>query len=140
MLTYTRNTRIEWGDCDPAGIVFFPRYFVLFESCTDALFYEALGMTKYQMMRKYETIGYPMLDTHARFFRSTKFGDDVVIETTVAEFRNSSFTVRHRLTLDGELAVECEDIRVWAGRDPNDPEKIKSKPVPKEVIAKFTAG
>ena len=27
MLTYTRNARIEWGDCDPAGIVFFPRYF-----------------------------------------------------------------------------------------------------------------
>ena len=29
MLVYTRNARIEWGDCDPAGIVFFPRYFAI---------------------------------------------------------------------------------------------------------------
>jgi 4-hydroxybenzoyl-CoA thioesterase len=32
MLTYVRNTRIEWGDCDPAGIVFYPRFFALFDS------------------------------------------------------------------------------------------------------------
>ena len=39
----------------------------------------------------------------------------------------------------GELAVECLDTRVWAARDPNDPDKIKSKPIPDEVIAKFKA-
>jgi 4-hydroxybenzoyl-CoA thioesterase len=61
----------------------------------------------------------------------------VVIETKVAEFRRSSFDVQHRITLDSELCVECFDTRVWAARDPADPEKIKSKPIPAEVIAKF---
>jgi 4-hydroxybenzoyl-CoA thioesterase len=46
--------------------------------------------------------------------------------------------VQHRLTLHGELCVECFDTRVWAARDPADPEKIKSKPIPPEVIAKLT--
>ena len=46
MLTYVRNTRIEWGDCDPAGIVFYPRYFAMFDSCTTAMFSQALGMSK----------------------------------------------------------------------------------------------
>ena len=137
MLTYTRNARIEWGDCDPAGIVFFPRYFAMFDSCTTALFSQALGMSKYQFTRHYEFQGYPMVDTRARFLKPTKFGDDVVIETKVAEFRRSSFDVQHRITLDGELCVECFDTRVWAARDPADPEKIKSKPIPQEVIAKF---
>ena len=59
-----------------------------------------------------------MVDTRARFLKPTKFGDDVVIETKVAEFRRSSFDVQHRLTLDGELCVECFDTRVWAARDP----------------------
>ena len=27
MLTNIRTVRIEWGDCDPAGIIFYPRYF-----------------------------------------------------------------------------------------------------------------
>ena len=47
MLTYVRNTRIEWGDCDPAGIVFYPRYFAMFDSCTTGLFSQALGMSKF---------------------------------------------------------------------------------------------
>src|SRR6185437_13932451 len=82
MLTYTRNARIEWGDCDPAGIVFYPRYFAMFDSCTTALFSKALGMTKYQFTRHYRFQGYPMVDTRARFLKPTKFGDDVTIETT----------------------------------------------------------
>jgi len=48
--------------------------------------------------------------------------------------------VRHRLSHKGELAVECLDTRVWAARDPNDPEKIKAKPIPEDVIAKFSGG
>ena len=38
MLSDTPDVRIEWGDCDPAGIVFYPRYFAMFETCTTALF------------------------------------------------------------------------------------------------------
>jgi 4-hydroxybenzoyl-CoA thioesterase len=137
MLTYTRTTRIEWGDCDPAGIVFFPRYFALFDSCTTALFSQALGMTKYQFTRHYHFAGYPMVDTRARFIKPTKYGDDVVVETKVTEFRRSSFDVQHRLTHNGDLAVECLDTRVWAERDPANPEKIRAKRIPQEVIAKF---
>jgi 4-hydroxybenzoyl-CoA thioesterase len=138
MMLYKRNTRIEWGDCDPAGIVFFPRYFALFDSCTTALFSQALGgMSKHQFTRHYGFAGYPMVDTRARFFKPCKYGDDVQIETKVAEFRRSSFDVQHRLTLGGELAVECFDTRVWVKRDPNDAERIRATPIPHEVIAKF---
>jgi len=139
MLTYVRNTRIEWGDCDPAGIVFYPRFFAMFDSCTTGLFSQALGMTKYEFIKRYDFIGYPMVDTRAKFLKPAKFGDDVTIETTVTEFRRSSFDVRHRLMNGGELAVECFDTRVWAGHDPADPAKIKAKPIPAEVIAKFQA-
>ena len=44
MLTNTRQRTIEWGDCDPAGIVFNPRYFEWFDAATAALFARALGM------------------------------------------------------------------------------------------------
>ena len=140
MPTYVRNTRIEWGDCDPAGIVFYPRFFAMFDSCTTAMFSQALGMSKFQFIKHYSFLGYPMVDTRARFIKPAKFGDDVTVETTITEFRRSSFDVRHRLMNGGELAVECCDTRVWAARDPNDPEKIKAHPIPAEVIEKFKAG
>jgi 4-hydroxybenzoyl-CoA thioesterase len=139
MLVHTRHVRIEWGWCDPMGIVFFPRYFEMFDSCTTAMFSKALGMSKFDFMRHYEFEGYPLVDTRARFLKPTKFGDDVAIETKVAEFRRSSFDVQHRITLNSELCVECTDTRVWTVRDPDNPEKIKSKPIPEAVIAKFAA-
>lgn len=137
MLTNTRNLQIEWGDCDPAGIVFYPRYFAMFDAATTGLFQRALGMTKFQMLQKYNAVGYPMVDTRARFVLPTKFGDEVKIETSVTEFRRSSFDVQHRLLKEGELAVECFETRVWVGRHPDDPARIKAQPIPSEVIARF---
>jgi len=137
MLVNTRTVRIEWGDCDPAGIVFYPRFFAMFDASTTALFERALGMSKYRFLQRYGVIGYPMADTRARFILPAKFGDDVVIETTVKEFRRTSFDVEHRLTNGGELAVENFETRVWAARDPADPERLKAVPIPAEVVAKF---
>ena len=37
-LTNRRTIHIEWGDCDPAQIVYFPRYFAYFDACTAGLF------------------------------------------------------------------------------------------------------
>ena len=41
-MIYLRHARIEWGDCDPAGLGFFPRYFAMFDSCTTALFSQVM--------------------------------------------------------------------------------------------------
>ena len=51
MLVNTRVVRIEWGDCDPAGIIYYPRYFAIFDACTSALIERALGMTNSELMR-----------------------------------------------------------------------------------------
>jgi 4-hydroxybenzoyl-CoA thioesterase len=140
MLSNRRAQRIEWGDCDPAGIVYYPRYFVFFDNATHALFERALGMTNFQMMQAYGTVGCPMVETSSRFIIPTKYGDDVLIDTTLKEFRRSSFKVQHRLIKGDELAVECFETRVWAKRDPDNPGRIKAVPVPAEVIQRFAEG
>jgi 4-hydroxybenzoyl-CoA thioesterase len=139
MLTNKRDVRIVWGDCDPAGIVYYPRYFEMFDTSTTALFERALGMTKYQFLKAHESLGYPMVDTRARFLLPTRYGDDVVIETTITEIKRSSFAVTHRLMKDAALAVEGFETRVWVGRDPADPDKIKAKALPPEILAKLNA-
>ena len=64
----------------------------------------------------------------------------VDVASRVSEFRRSSFEVEHRLSVDGELAVEGAETRVWAARSKDDPEKIAGIAIPADVIAKFTAG
>jgi len=138
MLTNSRSLQIEWGDCDPAGIVFYPRYFAMFDASTTALFSRALGMTKFQFLKAYDSAGYPMVDTRARFLTPTRFGDDVLIETSVTELKRSSFSLQHRLMKGDMLCVEGFETRVWVARDPQDPEKIKAKPIPPEVVERLS--
>lgn len=138
MQTNRRTVRITWGDCDPAGIVYYPRYFAMFDDSTTALFERVLGMTKYEFLNAYEFAGYPMVDTRAKFSIPNRFGDEVVIETAVTEFRRSSFDIHHRLLKDGELSVEGFETRVWVGRDSNDASRIKSVPIPQKVIDLFS--
>jgi 4-hydroxybenzoyl-CoA thioesterase len=138
MFTNSRSLQIEWGDCDPAGIVFYPRYFAMFDASTTALFSRALGMTKFEILKAYDSVGYPMVDTRARFISPTRFGDDVVIETSITELKRSSFSIQHRLMKGDVLAVEGFETRVWVGRDPDDPDKIKSKPIPPDVVERLS--
>lgn len=139
MLTNTRTTRIEWGDCDPAGIIFYGRYFEIFDVSTTMLLERALGMKKSEYLKAYDFFGHPLAETRGRFLRPTRFGDEVSVETAVVACGRSSFKLEHRLALDGTLSVEGFETRVWVGRDPADPARMKSQPIPAEVVAKLTA-
>ena len=136
MFTNRKKIHIEWGDCDPAGIVYYPRYFAYFDNCTAALF-EAAGLPKHEMLRHYKIVGIPMVDTRAKFLAPSRYGDDVEVESMITEWRRSSFDVQHRLYRGTELAVECSETRVWAAMSPGNPEQIEGQPVPEEVIAKM---
>ena len=137
MPSNARTVRIEWGDCDPAGIVFYPRYMAMFDHSTTLLIERTLGMSKHQIYENYEFAGYPVVENRARFLVPTRFGDDVVIETTLAAVRRSSFDLTHRLSLDGTLAVEGFETRVWVARDPTRPGGFKAQPIPPDVVARF---
>jgi len=129
-----RTVRIEWGDCDPAGIIFYPRYFEIFDASTAMLFERATGLTKLRQIKTLNIVGYPLVRTRARFLKPTRFGDDVTVESTIT-FGRSSFEIEHKLSLNGETCVECSEKRVWAVRDANG--KLKSQAIPDAVRKKF---
>jgi 4-hydroxybenzoyl-CoA thioesterase len=109
----------------------------MFDHSTTMLISAASGLTKYQLFQKYDFAGYPLVNTRARFMIPTRFGDDVVIESTFAKLGRSSFDIVHRLRKNGALAVENLESRVWVGRDSADPSSIRSKPIPSDLLARF---
>jgi 4-hydroxybenzoyl-CoA thioesterase len=132
-----RQFTIEWGHCDPAGIVFNSRFFEFFDWGTWILFEAALGVKPHELGRAFGIMGIPLVDAGARFVAPARFGDVVELTSQVSEFRRSSFDVIHQLFVHGALAVEGRESRVWAVRDAADPAKIKSHPIPPEVTARF---
>jgi 4-hydroxybenzoyl-CoA thioesterase len=135
--TYCKQLTIEWGQCDPAGIVFNSRFFEMFDASTWQMLEAALGVKPHQIASTFGIMGIPLVDVRANFIKAVKFGDVVDITSRVSEFRHSSFDVEHRLSVAGELAVEGGETRVWASHNKDDPEKIGGTEIPGEVIAKF---
>jgi 4-hydroxybenzoyl-CoA thioesterase len=131
MFTNTTRVEIQFGDCDPAGIVYYPNYFRFFDNATAALVSAALGMNKRAWLEAYGIAGIPMVDTGANFVRPARFGDVVEIRSEITELGRSSFSVRHVLSNGGEVAVEASEKRVWVVKDAAG--NIKSAPLPDGV-------
>ena len=98
MLTNTRLIRVQWGDCDPAGIVFYPRYFEWFDAGTILLFEKATGMTKIKMLEKYGGAGLALLEARAEFKVRLALRRGHRDRDQVTEFRRSSFSMQHKVT------------------------------------------
>jgi 4-hydroxybenzoyl-CoA thioesterase len=132
-----RQLTIEWGQCDPGGIVFNSRFFEMFDASTWMLLEAALGVKAHEVLETFGIVGLPLVDARAIFLKPAKFGDLAEIVSRVSEFRRSSFEIEHRLSINGEMAVEGGETRVWAARDKANPNKIGGVAIPADVIAKF---
>lgn len=137
MLINRRKIYIEFGDCDPGGIVYFPRYLEYCDACTNALFLRA-GLAKPKLLKAYGIAGIPLVEVRARFAAPSAFGDTVVAESRVAKWGRSSFTVRHRILRGRELAAEILETRVWVTRAPDGAVCFRPQPIPREVKRKFS--
>lgn len=131
-----RDILVEWGHCDPAGIVFNPRFFEWFDAATAGLFAH-VGLPKPRLIERFGIIGIPLVETQAKFILPSRFGDKITIESSIMSFGRSSFDVEHKLFNGGELATEGRETRVWAARHPDDPARMKSQAIPEEVRALF---
>ena len=109
----------------------------MFDASSWLLFEAALGVKPQELAKAYSIIGIALVDVRANFLKPSRFGDTVEIASRVSEFRRSSFDVEHKLSVNGELAVDGQETRVWAVRDRTDPDKIATAAIPPEVIAKF---
>jgi 4-hydroxybenzoyl-CoA thioesterase len=131
-----RTVHIGWGDCDAAQIVYYPNYFRWMDQGTGELF-ERVGLS-HRAIREINGVGIPLVDAQARFLVSSSYGDDLQLDSTVAEWRKTSFKVSHRFyDSSGTLAAEGTEVRVWAMPSPENPFRIRTAPIPREIIERF---
>jgi 4-hydroxybenzoyl-CoA thioesterase len=124
---------VEFGDCDPADIVFYPNYFRWFDHCTAALF-RAAGLPLRELFKSHGVLGIPIVDARARFIVPSTFGEELEVESSVTEWRKSSFVITHRFFRKGVLLLEGWETRVWAAAHPTDAHRMRGIPLPQSVI------
>ncbi len=102
MLANQRTVGVRFGECDPHGIVFYPRFLEFFDASGDAL-REPTGRLRQKMLRTYQM---PLADFRTSFLRPSRYGDRIVIESRVLECGWNSCSVRHKRYHGKVLAVE----------------------------------
>jgi 4-hydroxybenzoyl-CoA thioesterase len=123
---------VEWGDCDPAGIVYYPAYFRWIDQATHRLFHN-VGATREGTAGGRWTEGIPLVAAQCSFKRASQPGEKLVVESRVSRFGRSSFTITHVFRDDaGEVTAEGTETRIWARKD-GDARTLKSVPIPAEV-------
>ena len=87
MSVFEFHQKVLFKHCDPAGIVFYPRYFEMMNDCVEAFFDEALGMP-------FETLhalgGVPTGRIETRFSAPSRHGDHLTFRLKIARVGNSS--------------------------------------------------
>ncbi len=122
--TVVYTVRVEFGDCDPARIVWFPNFFRWIDAASRHFFVECGVPPWHDTEKTLGIIGTPLVDTHAKFVKTASYGDVLQIHTSVAQWRGRSFIQRYQVmreegrgaTGGATLIMQCDEVRIFAGR------------------------
>ncbi len=112
----TYKVKVEFGDCDPAKIVWFPNFFRWIDAASRHFFIQCGVPPWTETEQTLGIIGTPLVDTKAKFIATATYGDELHVHVVITEWRTRSFVQRYRVTKDGQTIMECEEVRIFAGR------------------------
>jgi len=125
--------QVEFGDCDPARIVWFPNFFRWIDASARHYFISAGVPPWHETAAAWGIIGTPIVNTEARFVQTSSYGDQLDIHTCVTHWGRKSFTFSHRVLRASELIMECTEVRLFAAAKEGKVPGITAMPIPDEV-------
>ena len=133
--THIYTVNVQFGDCDPAGIVFFPNFSRWMDEASLA-FFLACGVPPWrELVKTRGIIGTPLLEINTRFKRPATYGETIEVHTTVEEWSAKTFRHRHVVKRGDTLLCEGTEVRAFCIRDPENAERIKAIAVPEDIRA-----
>ena len=128
---------IEWGECDPLGIIFYPNVYRWMDAASWRMFHAA-GLTLASFEERFAIVGTPLVETGCTFVSPGRPGDALTIATTIPEWRERNFRVAHRFVIGERLVAEGFELRVPVRAD-DGPAGVRASGVPAEMRAALEA-
>jgi 4-hydroxybenzoyl-CoA thioesterase len=137
-LTHVTEFVVEFGDCDPAQIVFYPN-FLRWMDAASLRYFEAAGVPPWHKRPGRAAdgvIGTPIIDVQVRFLAPATYGDRIEVTTSIVEWKRRSFVMQHLIHRGATLLVEGREVRVFARPHPDDPHRIQAVEPPADIRAR----
>ena len=133
--TVVHDVQVVFGDCDPAGIVFFPNFSRWMDASSLNFFVQCGVLPWRELVKTTGIIGTPLLEIHTKFSRPATYGETLQIHTNVEEWRSKVFIHRHIVKRGDVLICEGTETRAFCQRVPGDPDRIQAIAVPPDIKA-----
>ena len=131
----TMTVEVRFGDCDPAGIVFFPRYHRWMDAASLHFFMECGVPPWRELVKTRGIVGTPLLEINTKFIKAVTYGETITIATWIEEWRDKVFVQMHRVTRGDDLICEGREVRAFVKRDADNPDRLRAIPVPDDIKA-----
>ncbi len=136
MLTNKRTVSVEFGHCDPSGIVYNPYYFIWFDFSVHALLASG-GVALKTLISEFGIDGIPVVEYKSKFLAPVRWGDELLIESSIVGLHRCAFDIQHRIFNDGVLAVDCAETRVCTAINPQQG-RVRARELPEKLIELFS--
>ena len=128
---------LAWGECDPAGIIYYPTYYRWMDQAAWDLL-SACGFGARRMRDEGLTI--PLVNAQCDFIASPVFGDACEVRTWLQRHGRSSFALAHEVWRlapagEGELLARGSESRVWCRYQAGPGSALRSEPLPADLLA-----
>ena len=133
--TTTYSVNVHFGDCDPAGIVFFPNFSRWMDAASLNFFMQCGVPPWRELVKTRGIVGTPLLEIHTRFIKSVTYGETITVTTHIEEWRDKVFIQVHRVTRGDVLICEGRETRAFVKRDADDPDRLRAIAVPDDIRA-----
>ena len=108
-MTYDIPQRVLFKHCDPAGIVFYPRYFEMINDAVEGFFRDVLG---YPFEKMHRTHGAPTTWIETEFVAVSRHGEELTISVEPKRIGRSSLHLHIFAHVDGEIRFKCDARQV----------------------------
>lgn len=112
MTTFRTIRRVEFQHCDPAGIVFFPRFFEMINSVVEEWFGAELGLS-FAQMHTGDRCGVPTAKIEASFPAPSRLGEVLEFSLGLSRMGRTSAATAIAARCDGELRVAATSVLVF---------------------------
>ena len=103
---------VEWGDCDEAGIVFYPNYFYWLD-CTFQRFLRSHGLSQRELRKRFGAVT-PIIQAHSDFKAPVRYDDTLHVGAIVRLESERRFRIDYQLSSNGRGVATAHEIRAWA--------------------------
>ena len=133
--TVVYEVEVMFGDCDPAGIVFFPN-FSKWMDASSLNFFVQCGVPPWrELVKTTGIIGTPLVEIHTKFFKPATYGERLQVHTSVAEWRSKVLIQKHVIMRGEDVLCEGLETRTLCVRLPGE-DRIKAIPIPEDIRQK----